>query len=174
MQQLSDLSHLSPLQRIILISNGTLTKLLENLIGEQLTVLKLQENIESTQNEIPYLELLANQQIIQRKICLQGQNSKKNWLYAESIIVPDRLSELFRQDLLESQIPIGKLWAKHRIEMFKELSQPFEESAGQLATHFGIAAEDILLGRTYRIFSNQQPIMMLTEKFPVHYFTQPL
>lgn len=172
MQRPTDLLKLSPLQRIILIYNGTLTKLLENLLGEQLTVIKSYENLEANEEEIPYLELLAEQSVISRKICLQGQNSGINWLYAESIIVPERLPPLFRQDLLESQTPIGKLWSKHRVETFKELLPPFEEPAGQLAVHFNIEPEQRLLGRTYRVFSRQQPIMMLTEKFPAHYFTE--
>ncbi len=174
MQRPTDLLKLSPLQRIILIYNGTLTKLLENLLNEQLTVIKSYENVETNEEAIPYLELPAKQSIISRKICLQGQDSGINWLYAESIIIPERLPPLFRQELLESQIPIGKLWSKHRVETFKELLPPFEEPAEQLALYFKVESEHRLLGRTYRVFSQQQPIMMLTEKFPAHYFTEPV
>lgn len=174
MQTLSDLAQLSPLQKIILIYNGTLTKLLENLLGEKLTVLKLHESIEINQDEIAYLELPANEHVAQRKICLQGQSSGTNWLYAESVIALDRLPPLFREDLLNSQIPIGKLWMKYRIETFKELLPPFEDRAGELAVNFDMRPEQRLLGRTYRVFSHQQPIMMLTEKFPAHYFTQSI
>ncbi len=172
MQQPTDIFKLSPFQRIILISNGTLTKLLENLVREQLTVIKLHERMETNEEEIPFLDLSANNSVIHRKICLQGQNTGINWLYAESIIVPDRLQPLFRAELLETQIPIGNLWSKHRVETFKELLPPFEESAGQLAIHFNVSPQHRLLGRTYRVFSQQQPIMMLTEKFPIHYFTE--
>lgn len=168
--QLCDLSSLSMLQRLILVSNGTLTKLLENLVCEPLTVIKLHENLEITPVEIPYLELTKNEQIVEREICLQGKKTGTNWLYAKSIIVPTRLPTLFREELLESQIPIGTLWTKHRVEMFKELQPPFCETAGELAVHFNIASNDKLLGRTYRVFSNQMPIMMLTEKFPAQYF----
>lgn len=174
MQRLIDISKLHPLQRIILIYNGTLTKLLEHLLSEQLTVIKLDESVEVTEEPLPYLELLANQSVIHRKICLQGQNTGINWLYAESIIVPDRLPPLFRQELLESKTPIGKLWVKHRVETFKELLPPFEESAEELAVHFRMMPEQQLIGRTYRVFSHQQPIMMLTEKFPARYFTRTL
>ncbi|MCX7096625.1 MAG: chorismate pyruvate-lyase family protein [Methylococcales bacterium] len=170
MQKQTDLLQLGPLQRVILIYNGTLTKLLENLLGEQLTVVKIHEIVETTEENFPYLDLQANQPVIHRKICLQGQDTGTNWLYAESTIVLDRLPPLFRQELLESKIPIGKLWAKHRVETFKELLPPFEESAGQLGAYFNVSPDHKLLGRTYRVFSNQQPIMMLTEKFPAHYF----
>jgi chorismate-pyruvate lyase len=171
MQQPTDIFKLSPFQRIILISNGTLTKLLENLVREQLTVIKLHESEEASEDAIPYLDLPPRHPVIHRKICLQGQNTGTNWLYAESIIVPERLPPLFRMELLDTETPIGNLWSKHRVETFKELLPPFEEPAGQLAIHFNVSPEHMLLGRTYRVFSHQQPIMMLTEKFPIHYFT---
>lgn len=170
--QLVDLKILSPLQRIILISDGTLTELLEHLIDEPLQVVKLHESIDATNNEIAYLDLAKNQQVITREICLQGKSSRKNWLYAKSKIVLERLSLPFQEDLLASRIPIGKLWAKHHIETYKEIESPFSEAAGKLSTHFDIAPEDQLLGRTYRVFSNRLPIMMLTEKFPALYFKQ--
>lgn len=171
MQTLTDLSKLNPLQRIILVYNGTLTKLLENLLGEQLIVVKLHESIDVTLQEIPLLNLLANENVMKREICLQGKNSGVNWLHAESLIVPERLPALFREELLSSQTPIGKLWTKYRVETFKELFQPFEEPAQNLAIHFDIEPNDLLLGRSYRVFSQQQPVMLLTEKFPVTYFT---
>lgn len=174
MQTLNDFSQLSQLQRIILTYNGTLTELLENLVNEKLTVIKLHESVEKTQTEITDLNLVANQDIVRRQICLQGQNSGKNWLYAESTIALDCLPAKFRDELLNSQTPIGKLWTKYRSETFKELLPPFSETAGKLAIHFGIQSENSLLGRTYRVFSQQQPVMILTEKFPAHYFLQSL
>ena len=169
-EQAIDVTQLPPIQRIILTSNGTLTKLLENLLGEQLQVVKLSETLQVEDMDAPYLNLLGEHNIIRRKICLQGQNSGINWLYAESVIVPERLEPLFREELLESQIPIGNLWSKYRVETFKELSPPFQESANELATQFSIQPQQHLLGRTYRVFSKQQPVMMLTEKFPSDYF----
>lgn len=167
-----DVKQLKPLQRIILTSNGTVTKLLEDLLGEQLTVVKLHETVAVHEQAIPYLELPAQHEVIQRKICLQGKNSGINWLYAESIIVTERLESSFRDDLLESQIPIGNLWSKHRLETFKEILPPFQQPAGELAQYFSIEPQQLLLGRTYRVFSRQQPVMMLTEKFPAHFFVE--
>lgn len=172
MQEAIDVTQLKPLQRIILTSNGTVTKLLEDLLGEQLTVVKLHETVAVHEQAIPYLELPAQQQVIQRKICLQGMKTGINWLYAESIIVPTRLDPSFRDDLLESQIPIGNLWSKHRVETFKEILPPFQQPAGELAQYFSIEPQQLLLGRTYRVFSRQQAVMMLTEMFPAHYFVE--
>ena len=69
-QEPIDVAELSSLQRIILTSNGTVTKLLEDLVGEQLTVIKLHESLQIHEQAIEYLELPASQKVIQRKICL--------------------------------------------------------------------------------------------------------
>lgn len=86
------------------------------------------------------------------------------------MIVPSRLDEIFRERLLKSQESIGRLWLEHRVETFKEIIDSARERAGDLSNYFKIKKEDKILSRTYRVFSNRQPIMIITEKFPESYF----
>ncbi len=166
-----DWSNLSYLQRIILINDGTLTNILEAYLLEPIQVLKISEEVEVTTKEIPILELDAGSEVIDRKIFLQGKSSKKNFLYAESKIVLGRLDEDFKNQLLKSQIPIGHLWLQFRLETFKEIIESGKEPANELSTYFiDTEPKDQLLFRTYRVFSNRKPIMMITEKFPQSYF----
>ncbi len=66
---------------------------------------------------------------------------------------------------------MGKLWKIHKIETYKEIISSFREPAGSaVAACFGISARDTLLCRTYRVFSNRKPIMIITEKFPEFFF----
>ena len=65
---------------------------------------------------------------------------------------------------------MGRLWLKHTIETFKEIVDLSQESAHNLSNYFKIKTEDWVLSRTYRVFSNHQPIIMITEKFPESYF----
>jgi chorismate-pyruvate lyase len=161
---------LSVIQRILLVTDGTLTHILESYLCEQLQVVKLSEKIVAITQEIRPLNLQVGEEVIERKIFLQGQNSQRNWLYAESIIVPERLEEKFRDKLLHSQQAIGKLWIAHKMETFKEIITLFREAAGDLSAYFQITREDRLLGRTYLVFANRRPVMMITEKFPESYF----
>ncbi|OQW91097.1 MAG: 4-hydroxybenzoate synthetase [Thiotrichaceae bacterium IS1] len=163
-------SELSIFQRIILITDGTLTDILESYLSEKLWVIKLFEQMLLTTQAIPFLMLDSQCEVIERKILLQGKESKNNWLYAESTIVPARLDEPFRQALLQSQAPIGQLWATHRVETFKEIIALNWETAGELADFFRVSSESRLLCRTYRVFSKRQPIMLITEKFPESFF----
>ncbi|WP_013321293.1 chorismate--pyruvate lyase family protein [Gloeothece verrucosa] len=168
-------SHIDPaqittFQRIILTTDGTLTEILEAYLYEKIQLVKLSQEIVASAQEIKALDLNIGTNIMNRKVLLQGKISRRNWIYAESVIVPARLDEIYRERLLKSQEPIGRLWLEHRVETFKEIIDSKRELAGELSDYFLIKSEDKLLSRTYRVFSKGQPIMMITEKFPESYF----
>lgn len=161
---------LSTFQRIILTTNGTLTEILEAYLLEKIGIVKLSEGLVSVTQDIPSLEVNRGSEVIERKILLQGKISRKNFIYAESILVTDRLEEKFKNELLHSSSPLGRLWLEYKLETFKEIVDTAEESAEKLATYFSIQPEDKILSRTYRVFSRCKPIMAITEKFPASYF----
>jgi len=165
-----DSSKLSSVQRIILAADGTLTEILEAYSYEKIHVIKLSEDIISMAQDIQPLDIKVGRKVIERKILLQGKVSQRNWLFAESILVFDRLAENFRERLLKSQEPMGKLWTEYKLETFKEIIASYWEQAEDLSDYFKINREDKLLCRTYRVFSNHKPIMMITEKFPASHY----
>ena len=165
-------STLSTFQRILLTTDGTVTDILEAYLFEQIQVIKLSQEIIPISVDIPILELKAGTEVIDRKILLQGKISRKNYIYAESLIVPERLDENFRYELFKTKTPIGKIWLEQKVETFKEIVDSAQESAHSLSSYFNIEPSDNMLSRTYRVFSNHQPVMMITEKFPESYFVK--
>lgn len=165
-----DLSALNSLQRILLTTDGTLTKILEAYLSEEIQIVKLSERSVLAAEDVPLLELERGREVIERKILLQGKVSGKNFLYAESLLVPERLDELFRDELLKSEMPLGRLMLAHRMETFKEIITATKETPDSLSTFFQISSKDNLLSRTYRLFYRHKPIMIITEKFPENYF----
>jgi chorismate-pyruvate lyase len=165
-----DPSKLSTFQRIILTTNGTLTEILEAYLFEKIGIVKLSEGLVSITQDIPLLQVKRGSEVIERKILLQGKISRKNFIYAESILVTDRLEAKFKNELLHSNIPLGRLWLEYKLETFKEIVDTAAETAAELAAYFPIQPEDKILSRTYRLFSQRQPIMSITEKFPASYF----
>lgn len=163
--------NLSPFQRILLTTDGTLTEILEAYLLEKIQLVKLSEELVKITEPIPALDLDIGEQIIERKVLLRGKISLNNFIYAESIIVPERLDYKFKFRLTESQEPIGRLWLEHKLETFKEIIDSSVETAEDLFNYFNIAKEDKILSRTYRVFSNKKPIILITEKFPESYFT---
>lgn len=165
-----DPSVLSRFQRILLTTDGTLTEILAAYLCEQIHLVKLSEQSYALEQAIAPLNVETGMEVIDRRILLQGKISRRNFIYAESFLVPDRLEETFKQELLVSQTPLGRLWLEHKLETFKEIIDTAKEPAGSLASYFSISPEEALLSRTYRVFSKREPIMMITEKFPESFF----
>jgi chorismate-pyruvate lyase len=164
-------SHINPkdltsFQRILLTTDGMVTEILEAYFWERMKVKKLFQDYFILEHSVPFLEIEKGCKVLQRKICLSGRLSQKNYIYAETIIVPDRLNEELREGLLESEKPIGLLILENRLETFREILDCGKEQAQDLAVHFNIKKKDFLIFRTYRIFENHLPIMLITEKFP--------
>lgn len=168
------LKALSIFQRVLLITDGTVTELLEQYLGESIKVVKLYENIEEDLNQLSIFHqqfIPAEESVfLKRNTLLQGQKTMNNWLYAESVVIINNLQANFRTDLLDSHEPIGKLWSKYRCETYKIIVDAGEEVAGDLATHFNISPNDKIIARTYTVSSNNKMIMIITEKFPDQFF----
>jgi chorismate-pyruvate lyase len=168
-----DPSRLSTFQRIVLTTDGTLTEILEAYLYEKIKLVKLAEALMPIAEDLGVLQIESGTPVIQRRILLQGKISHRNWVYAESVIVPDRLDERYRERLLKSEESIGRLWLEHRVETYKEIVDSCRELAGtDRAEYFRIRPTDLLLSRTYRVFSGGQPIMLITEKFPETFFLE--
>ena len=163
-------SDLSTFQRILLTTDGTVTDILEAYAFEQIRIVKLSEKLVLLDQDILPMELKKGAEVIARKILLQGKISRKNFVYAESILVPERLDDQFKEALLETKTPIGKIWFEQKVETFKEILEASKESAEGLSTYFGIEPSDNLLSRTYQVVTNRKSVMMITEKFPESYF----
>lgn len=163
-------SKLSTLQRIVLTTDGTLTEILEAYLFEKIRIVKLSEDTVPIPQDIPALTIKQGSEVIDRKVLLQGTISRKNFIYAESILVTERLDEKFKNELLHSKTSLGRLWLEHKLETFKEIIDTAEETAEELLAYFPLQPEDKIFSRTYRVFSQRQPIMTITEKFPASYF----
>ena len=165
---LAGLADLSRFQRILLITDGTVTTLLEHFVDESILVYKVNETIQ--QNVTSLSDHHESTNVLQRDIFLQGKKSGKNWLYAQSTIFIEHLSADFRHDLLASNQPIGKLWIKYQLETYKSIVSIKEEKAQTLAPYFHIDTQDRIISRTYRVISQKKTIMIITEKFPTCFF----
>lgn len=167
---------LSHSQNILLMTDGTVTELLEYLSQESIGVIKVGQTIENLHENLPPSQrdwVKANElPAMVRKILLQGKSTGKNYIYAESSIFIDNLPKQFRDDLVSSNIPIGKLWSKHKLETYKtDFKATKEEACAELSGFLDVPKDSALFSRTYRVFSNGLIIMIITEKFSRHCFS---
>lgn len=161
-----DPRELSCFQRILLTLDGTVTEVLEAQVWESIRIEKLFQKRVQSDRAIPYLEVEASESVLVRKVMLRGKWSHKNYIYAESILVPDRLPEGLGEGFLSTRKPLGQLMLEARTETFREILSCSLEPAGELGDYFDVAAESDLVSRTYRVIAGGHPIMLITEKFP--------
>ena len=165
---------LSLYQRIILNNGGCLTKLLEDLLEEDLKLIKLDEQVEKASGADGILQTEKGDRVVNRKILLSGIRSGANHLYAESKIILDHLDDEFLHLLMTSTIPIGKLWEHLKVETYKTLVAWGDERAGDISLYFNIMPAEKILYRTYLVYSHKKPVMLITEKFPYSSTFQPI
>jgi len=156
----------SPLQRILLVTDGTVTEILEAYTGESMRLVKLLEEVKTLDAPLAALQAEAGDEVSRRQILLQGKMSLTNFIYAESYIAINRLDETLRNGLLKSKKPIGLLIQEQKMETFREIVGCGRELVGPLAPYFELDPSDGMIWRTYLINHKAQPIMQITEKFP--------
>ena len=164
-----DVTSLEPLQRVLLVTDGTLTEILEANFFERIRLVKVSQSVISATASHALLDPSPGEALIERKILLQGAESQRNYAYAESLIAVDRLGQSFRDELLNSDTPLGRLWLEHKLETFKELQEVRSQPADGLYRYFECTDATPLLVRTYRVFSTSRPVMVITEYLPTTY-----
>jgi chorismate-pyruvate lyase len=151
---------------MFLVSDGTLTDLLEAAVREPIALKKLAVSVSVAKTSVEAINVVAGDRIMERKILLYGTTSVRNYIYAETLLAVDRLPQQFGNDLVALDAPLGRLWSEHRLETRKELLRVSRVAAGDLAQHFSVSSVSDLLIRKYRLISGGKPIMAITEYFP--------
>jgi chorismate-pyruvate lyase len=166
-----DVHALDPLHRVLLVTDGTLTETLEAIFLEPIELVRVGQRQVAANASHALLQPQDGETVVERKILLRGSRSRTNYVYAESLIAADRLGPEFRRGLVESDIPLGRLWIEQRLETFKEFLDMRCETGTAVPAEFG-AEGAALLVRTYRVHSAGRPVFVITEYFPST-FVQP-
>ncbi len=158
---------LSLAQQILLATDGTVTDLIALLTGETINVTKIAQTV--TRRIAPSeLRCAGEAALLCRKILLRG--ASKNYLYADSIFVFERLSTSIQNQLLETDRPIGLMWKEERLEMFREIVDRRIEPCAEIARYFDLPVTSLFVSRTYLIHQAGQPLGSITEKWPLSCF----
>ena len=167
---MTDAASFTRFQRMLLGTDGTVTHILEAYADEPIDVLKLAQEVDTTNDADAHLGLAGDDKVLRRRVLLRGRDSGQVLLYAEAIVALGRVEPAFLDGLVGTDKPIGILLAENRTETFREILTVEREPAGALGTHFGIGPTAELISRTYRIIARRQPMILITEKFPADCF----
>jgi chorismate-pyruvate lyase len=159
------------LQRMLLSTDGTVTHLLEAYADEHVEVAKLVQEVQDSTGAESELDLAGEREkVLRRRVLLRGRRTGRTLLYAEAVVVLSRVEPPFLDGLVGTDKPIGLLLAELRTETFREILRVGREPSGPAGAHFGLDPTAELVSRTYRIISRHRPIILITEKFPPHFF----
>lgn len=155
-----DLAKLPPFLRVLLTTDGTVTKSLEAYFWEPVTVDVLQHALVELAEDAPHIDRQVGAGVLARKIELVGEQSGRVFGVADSLICEELLPDSIRDDLRAERMGIGELLRECGLETYREVLD--------IGCH--VVEGQPLVWRTYRIAMGHQPLILITEQFPLVVF----
>jgi chorismate-pyruvate lyase len=155
------LAALPPFLRALLVTDGTVTKILEAYFWEPVEVLTLGQDLVPADGPIPWIDVTAGDWVLQREARLLGARSGRVYASASSVIRTELIPETFRQRLIDREIGIGVLIRDSGLESYREVLEIGAEPRDARAMG------DDGVFRTYRIIIGRAPVILITERFPL-------
>ena len=152
--------------RILIASNGTLTRVLGIVANDDIVVQIVEQQIQDMASRMPDFEQLPSGRILRRRIFLNGRISGHSFIAAESLVAIDLLPPAIMTSLIETERPIGEIMAASCLETFKETAKVWiGQPPGWLAVAGYECSEPRIVGRRYRVMIGAQPVIIITEYF---------
>ncbi len=162
-QQTINVAALPPILRTLLVTDGTVTKVLEAFFWEPVNVEGVQQHAETAAAPRDDLAITAGETYLCRDVQLRGEKTGAVYVYAHSIIRTQQLPSDLTNELIAGRIGIGQLLRTKGLETFREIIDLFTESMDNGTQ---------CIARTYRIYLHDVPAITVTEKFPLPLFEQ--
>ena len=166
-----NLAQLTPFQRGLLVTDGTVTRFIETYTLTPVEVILLRQIQQTLSTKHRWLQLPAGADIISRQVILQThrQNTSSPIIhtYATSLIVPQRLPQSLLDGLTTDKLGLGGLLQRSGLETRRELLWCGIEILTDLPPAVGHLEGKTFISRAYRVFANEEPLMLINEKFPL-------
>jgi len=163
---------LSPVQKMLLGTDGSVTGLLEVVTESPIEIETLVQRVEPADEAVAKeLQVNTGEEVNYRVVLLKKANSQEALVYAVSHTPLKRLDASIKDDLTRADIPIGAILKKHRIESRRDITSTASLPASQEHCQaFGVFSREIMLTRSYRIIRHGQPLIAIRETFPYNSF----
>lgn len=160
----------SPLELALVRSEGTVTALLEGLVGEPIDAEPLGHRTLSAGASGP-LEVPPGHPLLDRSARLVGRRSGHPYVFAATVLVPGRLPEGFVGQLTSGHRPIGRILEAEGLMVTREPLRGPDPIGGPVTVTGAPMSDDVppagdvLLARTYRVLIDGAPVMVISEWF---------
>ena len=163
---------LSPVQKILLGTDGSVTQLLESVTGHPVMVrTREQEVVNADSCVAERLNIAPGDAVNHRIVELCDATTGEVLIYAKSQTPVARLAPEFRDDLMKADIPIGRIIERHHIEARREiLAAQVTPAKDDVRGIFSVCKNEPLLMRQYQIIHGGEPLIFIEEQFPYNKF----
>lgn len=156
---------LTPVERTLLVIDGTVTRFLETYFAEPIRIENIGETREQLKKEHEFLALPKGEEVVSRRVLLRGARSARTYASAASLVVPSRVKAAVRKEVGDMSQGLGRLLLEGKTEQYRELLWYGKEPPSELPGELRSLATEYSITRTYRIMVNREPTMMITEWF---------
>lgn len=157
-----DASH-TLFQKILLATDGTVTELLSLYCGQRVSARKLVQTTSQDPSPAAMRAGIVPPLLLRTVLLVSAEGCPL--LHAASCFALDAMPEPIRRDLLQTDLPIGLLWRRERLEMYREILGCQRGSAPAIASVLQVASDATLLRRNYRLIHHGQPMGWIEETF---------
>jgi beta-ribofuranosylaminobenzene 5'-phosphate synthase len=166
------LFNLSDVQKILLTTDGSVTRMLEVLTKKPVMIkTSTKAPIEADEDLAKALKIKSGDVVNYRVVNLKNPKSDRALIFARSWTSIMRLSEKIKIDLTSADIPIGKILIKHKLETRREITSIHTVNADdEIAEAFNVKTGDLMLSRYYDIIHEARILIRINEVFPVSSF----
>ncbi|CAH0119654.1 MULTISPECIES: chorismate pyruvate-lyase family protein [unclassified Paenibacillus] len=165
------LDKLSPYGRLLLYTKSSMTDLLELYYDSQVKVNVVNQVTGHVPEKVQHLlsskadfDSAGNVAVREVDIYVAG-NDRTPVLHAISLVYLDNLPAEAVQDLNDSQLPIGRVIDKYKLETIRDILETGVAGSESLNSHFRSTSE-LLFFKKYSIIHRSKPIFLIIEFFP--------
>jgi chorismate-pyruvate lyase len=152
------------LERALLRTGGTVTAFLETVTGEVVEADMIEQGvIEAT--AASRLEVDTGHSLVSRQAILRGRTSRRDYLYAETLFVPDRLPDGVPHLLETTRDPIGRLLAARGVGMTRTVLGAPDRTPAVARLGPGNSVDAAIFARRYRVDTCGVAVMLIDEWF---------
>lgn len=109
------------LERMLMTSDGTVTVMLEQMVGEAISAADLEQSVAPVDPATAGLLPFPADTLMTRATRLVGVSTGTVYVRATSVFSPDALPERVRAGLLTTREPMGRLLRREQVESFREI-----------------------------------------------------
>ena len=164
-------ARLTPFQRGLVVTDGTVTQFIEAYTLAPVEVVLLQQKKQTLLHPNRWLQLTAGEEVISRQVTLQTyQETEASAIirtYADSLIALKRLPKSILEGLESGKQGLGRLLQHNSVETRRELLWCGIETLKDLPPAIAHLENKTFISRAYLVFTNQEPLMLINEKFPL-------